>query len=979
MRATQSGRAARAVCCFFLLVAFSSIAPATVHAQGTVTTVAGGQPFVFAGDGQAAVQAPLGTIGRVAVDAAGNLYAADQGNRRLMRISPSGILSVVRLSDGTEYSETILGLSLDAKGNVFLLRQAYNSARPPFLPQRLYKLAPDGLLTPIYGKTGGVLFDFSSNPTDLAVDSQGDIYVADPGYCVVQKIDASGDVSTAAGLRGQCGFSGDSGPATGAKLGGGPAALAVDRQDNLYIADSSNNRVRKLAPDGIITTVAGNGDSAWSGDGRPATRAGMTPVGVAIDPAGNLLVIGNNRLRRIGSDGVIETVAGTGAPSFLGDGGPAVNAGLRFPSGAAADSSGNIYIADSGDLRVRRIDAVSRLITTFAGNGKFGISGDGGPASKAALLEPFGVATDAAGNISYSEDLPAGSGPCSVRRVDSLGVITTFAGGDCGFAGDGEPATAALLDRPAGLATDSAGNLYIADSANGRIRRVNKDGVISTVAGGGSPDATGDGVKATAAYLVNPMYVAVDRFGNLYISETGDVYNRPNRVRKVDASGVITTIVRWVQFPGPVGVDSSGNVYISGMWENGQQVVRVAPDGTTTPLITASSISGMTVDASGNVYASIYTYTTQGVGIWSIVRRDANGEVTTIAGGGSSAGSPDSGPSSIAFEAPTGLALEAGGALLFADITYAKPRIRRVVSCSIGLSGSQASVPTSAGTGAFSLSAASDCAWTLYSYADWIAITSPLAGAGDTAVYYAFATNRTGEVRTGAIFAGGKLFALTQQAATIAGSNFEPSLLKHLTPGFYIVTATLAPGAAGGYWGLELIASKGTLAGGFNLGGGVMQAPGTPGDGPGFGAFLLDSTQTVTATVDGFLPLGGRDTTIRFLDSARKELARITGAGLPLQLSRTLEPGFYIVTVDGNGSIPGAYALGLSADYFSGGVDTGGYLGPGITGFGAFYISEEQDVIVRIFGRSLYGPNGATGIVLTLQDADRKVLAAVAP
>jgi sugar lactone lactonase YvrE len=296
------------------------------------------------------------------------------------------------------------------------------------------------------------------NPGGIAVDSAGNLYIADNNR--IRKV-SNGVITTVAG-NGTYGFSGDNGPATSAQLFN-PQGVAVDSAGNLYIADTFNNRIRKVS-NGVITTVAGNGTSGASGDNIPATTAQLNwPYGVAVDSAGNLYIANtyNNRVCKV-SNGIITTVAGTGTHGFSGDNGPATAAQLSWPDGVVVDSAGNLYIADTDNNRIRKVS--NGVITTVAGNGTEGFSGDKGPATAAQLGWPYSVAVDSAGNLYIADTYNN-----HVRKV-SNGVITTVAGdGTFGFGGDKGPATSAAVS-PAGVALDSAGRLYIADTVNYRIR-----------------------------------------------------------------------------------------------------------------------------------------------------------------------------------------------------------------------------------------------------------------------------------------------------------------------------------------------------------------------------------------------------------------------------------------------------------------------------------------------------------------------------
>ncbi len=320
-------------------------------------------------------------------------------------------------------------------------------------------------------------------------------------------------------------FGGDGGPAVDAQVSD-PYGVALDGAGNLYIADTGSHRIRKVNSAGVISTVAGNGTRGSGGDGGAAVDAQLQlPFGVAADGAGNLYIADfhNHRIRKVDAAGDISTVAGTGTRGYGGDGGAAVNARLDYPYDLALDGAGNLYIADYGNHRIRKMNAAGN-ISTVAGNGAAGYGGDGGQAAAAQLSSPTGVAADGAGNL-YIAD----GNNNRIRKVNSAGVISTVAGnGAADYGGDGGQATAAQLDSPHGVAADGAGNLYVADFNNNRIRKVNAAGVITTVVGTGTRAYGGDGGPAAAARLNRPRDVVMDGSGNLYIAEWGN-----SRIRKV--------------------------------------------------------------------------------------------------------------------------------------------------------------------------------------------------------------------------------------------------------------------------------------------------------------------------------------------------------------------------------------------------------------------------------------------------------------
>ena len=342
---------------------------------------------------------------------------------------------------------------------------------------------------------------------------------------------APGDIFTLAGT-GAWAYGGDGGPATSAALRQ-PTAVAWLADNSVLVADYANHRIRRISPSGRITTVAGTGTYGYSGDGGPATSARLSwPVDVEPTPEGGFLIadLGNKRVRSVSPDGIITTVAGTGAEGATGDGGPATKARLAAPAGIAVTAGGGFLVADAGTHRVRRV-AADGTISRVAGSGQPGGTGDGGPAEAAQLNTPVGVAVLADGGFLVGEYEGH-----RVRRVSPNGVITRVAGtGTAGYSGDGSAATAARLNKPVGVSTTPDGGFLIGDSLNGRVRKVSADGTIATVAGTGASGYSGDGGPAMAAQLRSPSSAAQNASGAILIADSED-----NRLRLIE--GVQATV-----------------------------------------------------------------------------------------------------------------------------------------------------------------------------------------------------------------------------------------------------------------------------------------------------------------------------------------------------------------------------------------------------------------------------------------------------
>ncbi len=343
---------------------------------------------------------------------------------------------------------------------------------------------------------------------------------------------ATGDISTLAG-DGNGATTGDGGVSTSAQLNS-PVGVGIDSSGNVYITEYSGNVVRKVDSSGNISTIAGTGTAGFSGDGGLATSAQVSsPYDVMADGAGNIYIAdsGNHTIRKIDNSGTISTIAGTGVGGFSGDGGLATSAQLNNPSGVGMDTSGNIYVADQNNQRIRKID-LSGNISTVAGNGTAGFSGDGGLATAAQLRNPYALKVNGTGEIFIAD-----ADNNRVRKVDASGNISTVAGnGTTGLSGDGAAATSAQLYSPSGIELGAGGGFYIGDTLNARVRFVSGGGTISTVAGT-TAGFSGDGGPATSAQTNQVYGVAVGTDGTLYIA---DILN--NRVRAVEGTTVAPSV-----------------------------------------------------------------------------------------------------------------------------------------------------------------------------------------------------------------------------------------------------------------------------------------------------------------------------------------------------------------------------------------------------------------------------------------------------
>jgi sugar lactone lactonase YvrE len=499
-----------------------------VDPSGQITVLAGTGVPGFSGDGGPAESAALSGPSGVALDSAGNVFIVDWQNARLRRVdSTTGVITTVAgtgvngfAGDGGPASAALLngpnGVTVDGAGNIFIADTGNGRIRKvDGGTGTISTVAGDGTFG-FAGDGGAATASWLALPAGVAVNAAGDVFIADTNTSRIRAVDhATGIITTLAGTGG-FGFGGDGGLATAAVLYA-PSGVAVDPSGDVLIADQVNRRVRRVfLSTGLIDTVAGNGGGSlmvFGGDGGPATSASLSYIkGLAVDGAGQIYIAdtGFMRVRRVDTGGTIDTVAGNGWYMFGGDGEFATRATLSFPGGVSVDASGNVFVADTDNQRIRRVDKATGQITTVAGTGTSGFSGDGGAAVGAQLDDPYGMALDAGGNL-YIADRDNNR----IRRVSAAGIITTVAGnGALGFGGDGGAATGARLNRPAGVAVDGSGNLYIADLFNNRVRKVTAaTGVISTIAGNGLAGFSGDGGPAIGARLSDPAGVAVDAAG----------------------------------------------------------------------------------------------------------------------------------------------------------------------------------------------------------------------------------------------------------------------------------------------------------------------------------------------------------------------------------------------------------------------------------------------------------------------------------
>jgi uncharacterized protein (TIGR03437 family) len=503
-----------------------------VSTDGKIATAAGTGVAGFQGDGASATSAQLNSPAGLAVDGTGSLYVADSQNNRVRKIVPGGIISTV--VGGSGGLATPHAVAVDALGTIYVADSTASVVYAYTAAGQSIQFA-GGAVQGFQGDGGPAAAAELTNVLDLAIDPTNNIFLADGVR--VRKVDLQGNIQTVAG-DGYTHAVGDGGSATAAVLRQ-PSAVALDRSGNLFIADTGTQRVRQVLSSGTIVTLAGVGIPVWglAPEEVPAASAGLNyPMGVATDPLGNIFIADtdNHNIRKVGADRLIVTAVGTSqggiGPASL----PPTQTQLRGPQGVCFDRLGTLFVVDSSNHRVLRVTSPT-LTDTVAGNGYPGNAGDGGPAQAAQLNQPAACALDSFGNLFLADTLNH-----RIRKVTSAGVITTVAGtGDAGYTGDEGPAANAQIQSPRGVAVDDSGNLYLADTGNHCIRQVTPDGVIHTIAGQGTAGFLGDGGPAAAALLNAPGGLFLDGSGAIYLADTGN-----DRVRRLDpASATVSAPV----------------------------------------------------------------------------------------------------------------------------------------------------------------------------------------------------------------------------------------------------------------------------------------------------------------------------------------------------------------------------------------------------------------------------------------------------
>ncbi len=586
-----------------------------ISPSGVVSTLAGKAGSQGSTDGTGAAAQFNGPLG-VAVDSGGNVYVSDSGNNTIRMITPGGFVTTLAgkagssgSTDGTGSAARFndpFGVAVDGSGSVYVADTYNNTVR---------KISPSGVVSTLAGKAGsqgstdgpGSAAQFNI-PNGIAVDSGGNVYVADTDNYTIRKISPSGVVSTLAGTAES--FGSEDGTGSEAQFNG-PFGVAVDSGGNVYVADTFNYAIRMISPSGVVSTLAGTAASSGNADGTGATAGFYYPSGVAVDSGGNVYVADtfNSTVRKITPSGVVSTLAGT-AGLFGSVDGTGSEAQFGDPNGVAVDSGGNVYVADTDNYTVRKITP-SGVVSTLAGKAGSKGSADGTGAA-ARFNYPSGVAVDIGGNV-YVAD----TGNNTIRMITPGGVVTTLAG-KAGRRGskDGH-GVAARFTQPTGVAVDSGGNVYVADIFNSTVRKITPSGVVSTLAGSAGSAGSADGTGAAARFS-EPTGVAVDSVGNVYVADSVT-----NTIRLITPGGVVSTLVSTVQFNSlkGVAVDSSFNVYVADAFSNS---IRIGKPSLTDVAVIDSS-AGL-VGVQRQLSTSPQTATNW---VWSIIRQPS-GSVASL-------------------------------------------------------------------------------------------------------------------------------------------------------------------------------------------------------------------------------------------------------------------------------------------------------------------------------------------------------------
>ena len=490
--------------------------------------------------------------GSVATDSNGNVYVADSSNNTIRKITPgkvvttlAGTAGVTGFDDGLGAAASFdlpSGIATDSAGNIYVADQNNNTIR---------KITSAGVVSTLAGSANdppgsadgiGAAARFKF-PTGVVVDSANNVYVADSSNHTIRKITPFGEVTT---LTGTAGASGNADATGAAARFSYPSGIATDVADNIYVADSNNNTIRKIiTATGAVSTLAGTG-LAGSDDTAAGVAASFdSPSGVATDSTGNVYVTDsyNNTIRKISTStaGVVTvtTLAGSALDPAGSANGTGTAASFSYPSGIATDSNGNVYVADQNNNIIRKITPAG-VVSTWAGTAMVTGSADG-TVLVATFDSPGGVATDSSGNVYVADQNNS-----TIRKISTLGVVTTLAG-TAGVIGSTDTTGGApSFNNPTGVATDSAGNVYVADSGNHTIRKITPDGVVSTLAGsvGVAGSDNGDGVTTVASFN-NPTGVATDSVGNVYVADQNN-----HTIRKITSAGVVSTVVGVAGKPG---------------------------------------------------------------------------------------------------------------------------------------------------------------------------------------------------------------------------------------------------------------------------------------------------------------------------------------------------------------------------------------------------------------------------------------------